>query len=264
MKKPSTAVTAAFLGSVLGVVTTLVATNVFFGSDDSQVVETVVVRPDPVSETAQTESVQPEPLRSASVTTVATPSAQSVDVGTSSDAQAIVPGLATVKGTLEMRGDEFYLGNREVDLGPDEWIVTTSAPADLNGNGTVESVWSEVLGLLGRQVTLLGETDDGDIDVYEINGVILRPSYSSVAPWSGERTSRNTPGGLAGTLKNGITAEEATRIALQVVPGVVTRARVDIDDRRPYWELDVTGTDGFRYDIEIDAVSGKVVDIDRD
>jgi uncharacterized membrane protein YkoI len=39
---------------------------------------------------------------------------------------------------------------------------------------------------------------------------------------------------------------------------------LDSDNQRFYWEIEVRSTYGSLYDIEIDAESGQVLDVDRD
>lgn len=63
--------------------------------------------------------------------------------------------------------------------------------------------------------------------------------------------------------KNYITAKEAIAIALKQTPGTVTDVELDKDDGRAYFELEIK--DGkYEYEYEIDAVTGKILDFEKD
>ena len=176
---------------------------------------------------------------------------------------AVVPGLEQRRGIVQYRGDEFRLEGRELDVGPEWWLTTTNAPDDVDGDGRVGTWWQEISGLLGREVTVLGEVDDDDIDVFEIDGVSLRPLYSEIAPWSDGWTASRLSDELTRVMATGLTADEAVRIALEAIPGIAIDVQIDIDGGRPYWEVDIRSTDGARYDVEVDAATGTIIDIDR-
>lgn len=248
---------AAIFGTAI-VATAAITTVVVANSETSQSVEAVDVGAQLVAD-----RIDPPRDNSPFVRDIE-PEASLVTVGTTPVGPQIVPGLASLEGTLSIRGDDFVLSGREADFGPEEWLVATNAPADLDADGSIDSWWTELTGVVGRTVTVLGDVDDDDVDVFEIDGVSLRPLYSVVAPWSSDWKGSNIGGGAALKLKEGLTADEASKIALDNVPGVVISARVDVNDAHPYWELDVRSADGSLYDVEIDAVTGKVIEIDRD
>ena len=179
-----------------------------------------------------------------------------------SKASGVVPGLTERKGTLQLFGDDFYLDGRELDFGPDRWMIATQATGDLNGNGTRESWWHEVSAIVGRTVTVLGDVDDDDIDVFQINSFSVRP-LDRPAPWSDdwEKDDRDDSKLLVSTNVN---ANQARRIALGQVPGSVIALSLDSDDGVVYWEVEIQSNDGALYDIEIDANTGDVIEVDRD
>ena len=187
--------------------------------------------------------------------------------------RVVLPALTEVTGVVSLLGDEVMMDGRELDIGPDRWAQSTLAPSDVDGDGTIESWWDETRGLIGTEVTVLALGDDEDLDVFDIAGVTLRPPYSEVPPWSDgwrdddyrdeEYRDEEYSAQVAELLENGLTAEQAASIALQSVPGVVIDIEIDINDGRPYWELDIRATDGAVYDVEIDAASGAVIEIDR-
>ncbi|MEN9301341.1 MAG: hypothetical protein RLZZ254_1122 [Actinomycetota bacterium] len=175
----------------------------------------------------------------------------------------VVPGLRVLSGIMSLRGEDLFVNDQELDFGPDSWIESNQATADLDGNGALQSLWREIRGLIGKRVDVLGEMDDGDFDVFEINGVALRPLYSLVAPWSSDWDVQEADGVVDSKMQGSISADEAMRIALDQIPGVVVGAHIDVNDGHPYWELDVRRSDGAMFDVEIDAVTGKVIEIDR-
>jgi hypothetical protein len=181
--------------------------------------------------------------------------------------KGIIPGLSTRTGTLQLRGNDFYFGRLEVDFGPEKWLMSNTAATDVDRDGAVESWWKEISGLVGRSVSILGDLDDDDIDVFEVNGMALRP-IDRPAPWSSGRDSKRDEDSrddddlIPATTT--ITLYRAHQIALEQVPGVIYSADLDSDNQRFYWEIEVRSTYGSLYDIEIDAESGQVLDVDRD
>lgn len=170
----------------------------------------------------------------------------------------VVPGLTEQTGVLKIIGDDFYFENREVDFGPDRWMNATTATGDLDGDGRVESWWDEVNGVVGRSVTVLGDVDDDDIDVFQINGLTVRP-FDRPAPWSDDwKDDDKLPASTT------ISVDQAIQIALQQVPGSVLAVELDADDGVVYWDIEVRSTSGPLYDLEIDATTGRVIDVDRD
>lgn len=191
----------------------------------------------------------------------------------STPSASVVPGLREVRGTLALIGDEFVLDGRELDVGPDRWVMTTVASGDLDGDGTVETWWDEVRGAVGRTVTVLGEVDDDDIDAYQINGLAVR-SLSGPAPWSGDRDrdddyyddDDDDADDMDDRLpvNTRISLEDAKRLALAEVPGTVREIDLDIDRGVVYWDVKIRSVSGAVFYVEIDADSGRVILIDRD
>lgn len=194
---------------------------------------------------------------------VVEPDVTMVPVPTLPAGQGVVPGLTELTGTVQLVGDEFVIDGRELDIGPDRWITTTTAPDDVDGDGAAETWWLEVSGLTGRTVTVLGDVDDDDVDAFEIAGVAVRPVYSDVPPWSDDWVGGGVSAEIEQILATGISADDAVQRALEQVPGVAVDVKIDVNDGRPYWEVDVRSTDGALYDVEIDAVDGSIVEIDR-
>lgn len=186
----------------------------------------------------------------------------SPDAGVSQNS-AVVPGLTEKSGVVQLFGDDFYLEGRELDFGPDRWMISTRASGDVDGDGARESWWNEISGVVGQRVTVLGDVDDDDIDVFQINSFLLRP-FDRPAPWSDDWDDRDKYDDDMVPATTRINMDEAKRIALQQVAGTIIAVELDADDGVVYWELEVRSTDGALYDIEIDAESGRVIEVDRD
>lgn len=61
-----------------------------------------------------------------------------------------------------------------------------------------------------------------------------------------------------------LSLDAAVDRALKARPGTVTSVELEDDDDEPlHWEIDVTGRDGNRYDLDVDAKTGKVT-VERD
>ncbi|MEY3034748.1 MAG: family unassigned peptidase, partial [Actinomycetota bacterium] len=173
------AVTAALVGAGTAIVVMTIT------DDDSSVVSPREIAG--VSIITPTTQVEPLLMPSDSVPdtlTVLPEGARAVPVPTLDAGRGVVPGLQETTGTVSYERDEFRLDGRELDMGPDRWLTSTEATGDLDGNGIVETWWMELSGTVGRSVTVFGDVDDDDIDVYEINGLSVRPLYTEVAPWS--------------------------------------------------------------------------------
>jgi uncharacterized membrane protein YkoI len=252
------AVTAALVGAGTAIVVMTIT------DDDSSVVSPrEIAGVSIITPTTQVESLLMPSDSVPDTLTVLPEGARAVPVPTLDAGRGVVPGLQETTGTVSYERDEFRLDGRELDMGPDRWLTSTEATGDLDGNGIVETWWMELSGTVGRSVTVFGDVDDDDIDVYEINGLSVRPLYTEVAPWSDGWNAVDVPASIDEILSTGISADDAIRLALQQVPGVATDVEIDINDGRPYWEVDVRSLDGDLYDVEIDAVTGRVIEIDR-
>ncbi|MDK0522281.1 PepSY domain-containing protein [Streptomyces sp. ML-6] len=56
-----------------------------------------------------------------------------------------------------------------------------------------------------------------------------------------------------------VSVQDAVAAALKAVPGTVTGAELDDEDRGPVWEVDVYGSDKVWHDVTVDAGNGKVL-----
>lgn len=97
------------------------------------------------------------------------------------------PTLRTVMGTLERCGVRVCIDGSVMDFGPAWYVREAEAGHDYDGDGNVGSLADEVLGLLGREVTL--ETDGGslDEDVFTVNGQQLRSPEGELPAPDGPR-----------------------------------------------------------------------------
>ncbi len=57
-----------------------------------------------------------------------------------------------------------------------------------------------------------------------------------------------------------IALPQAIEIALSAVPGQVTESELEEEDGRLVWEIELTGDDQQNYEVEIDAMTGEILE----
>lgn len=107
--------------------------------------------------------------------------------GASTDECDDPPQLSTLTGTLERTDKRFFIGAEEIDPGPKWYLKETTAEYDYDGDGEIETMWAEINGLVGTEVTV--RVDDAgrgdDRDMYRINGLPWRAADGCPPPWAG-------------------------------------------------------------------------------
>lgn len=92
--------------------------------------------------------------------------------------------VETVSGTIESTDGEGYrLDGLRIDIGAAWYVNDTEAPADFDGDGTVETIRAEFDGLVGEDVTLTVETDGEEGDILGVEGTEYR--QQGPPPWAG-------------------------------------------------------------------------------
>lgn len=61
-----------------------------------------------------------------------------------------------------------------------------------------------------------------------------------------------------------LTAQEAIEIALKEVPGLVEEVELEDEDGVPVFEIEIVSADGLETEVEIDALTGDVLEIESD
>lgn len=61
-----------------------------------------------------------------------------------------------------------------------------------------------------------------------------------------------------------ISIEDAMDIAMEQLPGEVIKVELDTENGRLVYEVDIITAQGIKYEIEIDAQTGRIVNIKRD
>lgn len=95
------------------------------------------------------------------------------------------PVVTSVTGTWSECWEEYCLDGVVLELGPRWYRTATQAPADLDGDGSTETLAAELAGLVGRTVTLRLTLDGTSADVLEIDGVVYRDVSVAGPPWAG-------------------------------------------------------------------------------
>jgi hypothetical protein len=93
------------------------------------------------------------------------------------------PELTTLTGELQPCDAGWCIDSTILDLGPDDYVEGTQAPADYNGDDKTETIADELSGLIGVEVTLQVEMSDSSAAVYTIQDLPYRPTDGSPAPW---------------------------------------------------------------------------------
>ncbi|WP_088288120.1 PepSY domain-containing protein [Kineosporia sp. A_224] len=71
-------------------------------------------------------------------------------------------------------------------------------------------------------------------------------------------------GSQAVAVPAGVTLDRARTIALGVKAGTVREAKLDDKNGRTVWDVEITGTDGAKWEVTLDAMSGDVLKTERD
>jgi len=62
-----------------------------------------------------------------------------------------------------------------------------------------------------------------------------------------------------------ITLEEAREIALKAKPGKIVETEFSVEsDGKSSYEFDIVGDDGVEWEVEVDAMTGKIVEVERE
>ncbi|HMJ75475.1 MAG TPA: PepSY domain-containing protein [Iamia sp.] len=61
-----------------------------------------------------------------------------------------------------------------------------------------------------------------------------------------------------------VSQDEAEQAALAEAPGTVSRAHIEREDGRVVWDVEIDGEDGRRADVQVDAATGEIVELDLD
>lgn len=123
----------------------------------------------------------------------------------------------SLTGILAEDAGEFSVQGAVLNFGPQSFVMTGTAPADYDGDGSIETVQQELIGLVGTTVTvenpnatasggldidglwkkikrgdLSWPNEVGHFDVFSINGQEYR-NPDMAPPWSGQNEGYATP-----------------------------------------------------------------------
>jgi hypothetical protein len=123
----------------------------------------------------------------------------------------------SLTGRLTEDAGEFSIDGTVLNFGPQSFVMTGTAPADYDGDGSIEPVQQELDGLVGTTVTVENPNatasggldidglwkkitrgdfswpnDAGHFDVFSINGQEYR-NPDQAPPWSGQDEGSATP-----------------------------------------------------------------------
>ncbi|MBL8931630.1 MAG: PepSY domain-containing protein [Kineosporiaceae bacterium] len=112
----------------------------------------------------------------------------------------------------------------------------------------------------------LDPTLDPSLDPLAVPSPTDTPSPSSTGSGSTTAPTGPSTGPSAGAVAvpEGITQLAARQIALDARPGTVREIELDDENDRTVWKIDVNGTDGVRWEVSVDALTGTVLRNERD
>ena len=94
--------------------------------------------------------------------------------------------MTEITGVLVVHNStNFKIGTTRLNFGCYNYINTTISPYDFDGDGTIETIFNELLGLVGTSVTVKGylRCQNTRLTVFYINGLPYRePCYSRRQP----------------------------------------------------------------------------------
>jgi hypothetical protein len=96
------------------------------------------------------------------------------------------PELTTLTGVLRPCDAGWCIESTILDLGPDDYVEDTEAPADYDNDGTLTTIADELTGLAGDEVSLEVEINGAYAAVYTIQELPYRPTDGSPAPWESD------------------------------------------------------------------------------
>ena len=135
---------------------------------------------------------------------------------------------------------------------------------------TVEEIESKAVETVGGIVTEIDyDRSDDEYEVEVENGSVsyeldINATTGEVVKKEIDDKSDKKEASKATTKnKSYITAKEASAIALKHSPGTVKEVELDDDDNRPHFEIEIKD-DKYEYEFEIDAVTGKILDFEKD
>jgi hypothetical protein len=145
-------------------------------TDPSTPTPTEPTTPTPTEPTTPTPT-EPSPSDPPTSPTPTTPTPSDPDDGTA---------LTTITGVLRHTEAGWRVGTTILDLGPDDYVQGTQAPADYDNDGASETIADELEGLAGSEVSLEVRTTETSTAVYTIQGLPYRPEDGSAAPWESD------------------------------------------------------------------------------
>ena len=100
--------------------------------------------------------------------------------------------LEEITGILTYEGSNFFIGSVELHFGPNWYITAAIAAEDYDGDGEIEQVYDELMGLVGLQVTVEGHMQSEDwMSVFTINSLLYREQGQPVWAWEHHWRWRN-------------------------------------------------------------------------
>ena len=91
-----------------------------------------------------------------------------------------------ITGVLQYDGSVFTIETTTLNFGCYNYLNNTMSPYDFDGDGTLETILNELLGMVGTTITVEGYTccHQSRLMVVYINGILYREGCSPITPIS--------------------------------------------------------------------------------
>ncbi len=92
--------------------------------------------------------------------------------------------LVELTGELTYDGTNFFIGIVELHFGPNWYITSAIAVEDYDGDGEIELVFDEIMGLVGTEITVEGHMQSEEwMSVFTINDLVYREPGQPIWAW---------------------------------------------------------------------------------
>lgn len=97
--------------------------------------------------------------------------------------------IVNITGNLTYDGKNFYIDEAQLHFGPDWYITKSESAFDYDGDGTNETIFNELQGLIDVNITVGAHEQSEDwYSVFTINGTLYREVGKPI--WAGLHTWR--------------------------------------------------------------------------
>ena len=84
--------------------------------------------------------------------------------------------MTDITGVLTYEGSQFKIDTIKINFGSNNYLTTITSPYDFDDDGTIETLYNEILGLVGSSITVKGYLccQGSKLVAFYINGIQYR------------------------------------------------------------------------------------------